>query len=64
MRWAGHVARTEKRRGACGSLVWKPERHRPIGKPRPTLEDNIKMTTTVTGDDGVDWFDMAHDRDS
>lgn len=33
MRLAGHVARTEKRRGACGSFVWKPERHRPLRKP-------------------------------
>jgi len=63
MGWAGHVARTEKRRGACGSLVWKLERHRPLRKPRRIREDNIKTSTTDNGDDGVDWFDMAHDRD-
>ena len=63
MRGAGHVARTEKGRGAGGSLVWKPEGHRSLRKPRRTLEDNIKMSTMDTGDDGVDWFDMVHDRD-
>jgi hypothetical protein len=27
------------------------------------LENYIKMRTTDTGDDAVEWFDLAHDRD-
>jgi hypothetical protein len=43
--------------------VWKTERHRPRRKPRRTREDNIETSTMDTGNDGEDWFDMAHDRD-
>ena len=43
MRWAGHVARTEERRGVYRVLVGKPEGKRPLGRPRPRLEGNIKM---------------------
>ena len=34
MRWAGHVARMGKRRGIDRVLVGKPERKRPLGRPR------------------------------
>jgi hypothetical protein len=34
----------------------KPEGKRPLGRPRRMWVDNIKM-------DGVDWIDMAQDRD-
>jgi hypothetical protein len=34
MRWAGHVARMGDRRGAYRVLVGKPERKRPLGRPR------------------------------
>jgi len=34
MRWAGQVARTGERRGACRVLVVKPEGKRPLGRPR------------------------------
>jgi len=34
MRWAGHVARMEKRRGLYRVLVGKPEEKRPVGRPR------------------------------
>jgi hypothetical protein len=33
-----------ERRGACRVLVGKPERKRPLGRLRCSLEDNIKMT--------------------
>jgi hypothetical protein len=42
LRWAGHVARMGKRRGAYRALVGKPEGRRPLGRPRLTREDNIK----------------------
>jgi hypothetical protein len=34
MRWAGHVARMGKRRGAYRVLVWIPERNRTLRRPR------------------------------
>ena len=43
MRWVGHVARMEERRGVYRVLVGKPERKRPLGIPRRRWEDNIKI---------------------
>jgi hypothetical protein len=43
LRWAGHVARMGKRTGAYRALVGKPEKRRPLGRPRRRREDNIKM---------------------
>jgi hypothetical protein len=34
VRWAGHVARVGKKRNTCRILVGKPERKRPLGRPR------------------------------
>jgi hypothetical protein len=59
--------------GACGTngeknnsyriLVGNPEGKRPLGRPRRTWVDNIKMDLRETGWGGVDWVDMAQDRD-
>jgi hypothetical protein len=35
--------RMAERRGAYRALVGKPEGRRPLGRPRRTWEDNIKM---------------------
>ena len=43
MRWAGHVARMGVGRGVHRVLVGKPERKRPLGRPRRRWKDNIKM---------------------
>ena len=43
MRWAGHIACMEYRRGAYRVLVGRPEGKRTLGRPRGILEDNIKM---------------------
>jgi hypothetical protein len=43
MRWAGHVARMEKRRSVYRVLVRRPESKRPLGRPRRGWEDNIKI---------------------
>jgi hypothetical protein len=43
MRWAGHVARMGEGRGVYRVLVGKPERERPLGRPRRRWEDNIKL---------------------
>jgi hypothetical protein len=43
MRWAGHVASTGEWRSVYRVLVGKLEGKRPLGRPRRTWEDNIKM---------------------
>jgi hypothetical protein len=45
------------------SLVGMPEGKRPLGRPRRRWVDNIKMELGEIGWDGVDWIDMAQDRD-
>jgi hypothetical protein len=42
LRWTGKVAYTEKRRTAYGVLLEKPERKRPLGRPKLRWKDNIK----------------------
>jgi hypothetical protein len=44
-------------------LVGKPEGRRPLGRPRRRWVDNIKMGLREIGGDGVDWIDLAQDRD-
>jgi hypothetical protein len=44
-------------------LVGKPERKRPLGRPRCGLVDNIKMNLREIGWRGMDWVDLAQDRD-
>jgi hypothetical protein len=51
-----------EKRNAYRILVGKPEGKRPLGKPRRRWVDNIKMDLREIGWDGVDWNDMAHDR--
>jgi hypothetical protein len=63
MRWAGHVARMGERRGVYRVLVGKPEGNRPLGRPRFRWEDNIKMDLQGVGCGGVDWIELAEDRD-
>jgi len=62
MRWAGHVARMEEGRGVCRVLVGKPERRRPLGRPRRRWEDNIRMDLWEVGCGCVDWMELAQDR--
>jgi hypothetical protein len=44
-------------------LVGKPEGKRPLGRPRRKWVDNIKIDLIEIGWDGVDWIDLAQDRD-
>ena len=62
MRWARHVARMGKGRGVHRILVGKPEGKRPLG-PRHRWEDNIKMDIQEVGCGGVDWIELAEDRE-
>jgi hypothetical protein len=63
MRWAGNVARIRKKMNAYRILVGKPEGKRPLRIPRRRCVDNNKIDLREKGWDGVDWFDMAQDRD-
>ena len=46
-----------------GVLVGKPEGKRPLGRPRRRWEDNIKMDLQEVGCGGMDWIELAQDRD-
>ena len=41
----------------------KPEGKRPLVRPRHRWEDNIKMDLKEIGCGGMDWIDLAQDRD-
>jgi hypothetical protein len=43
--------------------VGKPEGKRPLGRPRRRCVDNIKMDLRETGYGGMDWINLAQDRD-
>jgi hypothetical protein len=63
IRWAGHVARKGEKRNAYKILVGKPERKRPLGRPRRRWEDNVKMDLREIGWGVMDWIDLAQDMD-
>jgi hypothetical protein len=50
-------------RNAYTILVGKPEGKRPLGRPRRRWVDNIKINLREIGWDGMNWFDLAQDRD-
>jgi len=62
MRWVRHVARMGEGRGVHRVLMGKPERKRPLGRPRRRREGNIKMDLRELGGGG-DWMELAQDRD-
>jgi hypothetical protein len=55
MRWANG--------NAYRILVGKPEGKRPLGRPIRRWSDNITMDLREIGWDGMDWIDLAQDRD-
>jgi hypothetical protein len=63
MRWAGHVARMGETGNAYRILVGKPEGKRPVGRPRHRWENTIKMDLREMGWGGMDWINLAQDRD-
>jgi len=52
-----------ERRGLSRVLVVTPEGKRPLGRPRRRWEDNIKMDLQEVGGGGMDWINLAQDRD-
>jgi hypothetical protein len=52
-----------ERKGAYRALVGKPEGGRPLGRLRRRWEDNVKMDLREVGWGGMDWINLALDRD-
>jgi hypothetical protein len=52
-----------EKRNAYRILVGKPEGTRPLGRPRRKWVNKIKMDLGELGWDGMDWIDLAQDRD-
>ena len=51
------------RRGAYRVLAGKPEGKRPLGRPRRRWDDNVMMDLQEVGCGGMDWIELAEDRD-
>jgi hypothetical protein len=49
MRWVGHIARMGEKKKVCRLLVGKPERKRPLRRPRRRWVDNIRMDVGDVG---------------
>jgi len=62
-RLAGHVACMGERRGVYRVLVGRSEEKRPLGRPRHSWEDNIKMGLQEVECWDMDWIELAEDRD-
>ena len=45
-------------------MGWQPEGKRPLGRPQRKWEDNIKIDPQEVGGRGMDWIELAQDRDS
>ena len=44
-------------------LVGKPKEKRPLGRSRHRWEENMKMDLQEVGCGGMDWIELAQDRD-
>ena len=58
-----HAAHMGEKRGVYRVLVAKPEGRRPLGRLRHRWEDNINIVLQEGGWWGMDWIDLAQDRD-
>jgi hypothetical protein len=51
------------RRNAYRVLMRNPDGKRPLGRPRRKWVDNIKMDLREIGWNGMNWINLARDRD-
>jgi hypothetical protein len=64
VRWAGYVAAPMgAKKNTHRILVENQEGKRSLGRPRRRWVDNIKIDLRVIECDGIDWIDVAQDRD-
>jgi hypothetical protein len=63
MRWMGHVACMEQRRGVYRVLVGKPEGKKLLGRRRHRWEDNINMDLQEVKCGDVEWIKLAQNKD-
>jgi hypothetical protein len=55
--------RKKKKKNAYRLLLGKPEGKRPLGRPRQSRVDNIKVDLGEIGWGDVDWIGLAQGRD-
>jgi hypothetical protein len=53
-----------ERRGVYKVLVGIPEGNRPMGRSRHRWDDNMKMDLQELKCGGMDWIELAQDKDS
>jgi hypothetical protein len=63
MKWAGHIALMGEKRNANRLLVGKPDRKRPLGRPRRRRVNNIKIDFLEIVSGSLDWIGRTQDRD-
>jgi hypothetical protein len=63
MRWARHVARMGEEIKVYKVFMGKPERKRPLGRPRRRWEDGKRMDLGETGWEDMERIQLAQDRD-
>jgi hypothetical protein len=54
----------EEGRNVYRVLAGKPGGKRPLGRPRSRWKDNIKIDLQKVGYGGMDWIELAQDRES
>ena len=63
MRGVGHITSMGERRVVYMVWVGKPEGKRSLGRLRRRWEDNIKMDLQELECGGMDWIELAQDRE-
>jgi hypothetical protein len=56
-------SRNGEKRNSYRIFVGKPEEKRALGRPRRRWEEHFKMDLREIGWGGMDWIDLAEDRD-